>query len=93
MFFRSNGVVLTAYDKRMTCQFPVICAEWGKGEVVGIGGGGVEKVYVRDEVGGVLKVGDIRKVKTMVEMVTEIDGGMWWDTGAVIVDDYVDCSK
>ncbi|XP_059310244.1 uncharacterized protein LOC132061440 [Lycium ferocissimum] len=64
----NNDVVLAAYDTRMRCQFPVICAEWGRGEVVDIGGG--EKVYVRDEVGGVLKVGDMRKAKMPVETVT-----------------------
>lgn len=81
-----SGVVLAAYDARMRRQSPVICADWGTGEVVGIGG--VEKVYVRDEVAGVEKIGDMRKTKTPVEMVTETDGDMWWDAGAVIIDDY-----
>lgn len=80
-----NGVVLAAYDARMRRQSPVVCADWGAGKVVGIGG--VEKVYVRDEVAGILKVGDIRKAKAPVETVTELDGDRWWDAGAVIVDD------
>lgn len=80
-----NGVVLAGYDARMRRQSPAIFADWGTGKVVGIGG--VEKVYVRDEVAGVVKVGDMRKAKTPVEMVTEVDGAMWWNAGAVIVDD------
>lgn len=80
-----NGVVLAAYDARMRRQSPVIHADWGTGKVVGIGG--VEEVYVRDEVAGILKVGDMRKAKTPLKTVTELDGGMWWDAGAVIVDD------
>ncbi|KAH0756854.1 hypothetical protein KY290_020347 [Solanum tuberosum] len=80
-----NGVVLAGYDARMRRQSPAISAGWGTGKVVGIDG--VEKVYVRDEVAGVVKVGDMRKAKTPVETVTEVDGGMWWNAGAVIVDD------
>lgn len=73
-----NGTVLAAYDTRMRRHFPAICAEWGTGKVVGNGG---ERVYVRDEVARVLKVGDMRKAKGPVEMVTatENDGDMWWD--------------
>lgn len=98
MFFSSyarddkKGTVLAAYDARMRRQSPAICAEWGKGKVVGIDG--IEKLYVKDEVAGVLKVGDMRKAKTPVETVTVVDGDMWWDAGAVIIDDYfVDCLK
>lgn len=80
-----NGVVLAGYDARMRRQSPAIFADWGTGKVVGIGG--VEKVYVRDEVAGVVKVGDMRKAKTPVEMATAVDDGMWWNAGAVIVDD------
>lgn len=81
-----DGVVLAAYDARMRRQSPAISADWGKGKVVGIGG--VEKVYIRDEVAGVVKIGDMRKSKTPVEMVTELDGDIWLDAGAVIIDDY-----
>lgn len=80
-----NGVVLAAYDTRIRRQSPVIRADWGTGKVVGTGG--VEEFYVRDEVAGILKVGDMRKVETPVRMVTALDGDMWWDAGAVIVDD------
>ncbi|KAK4371124.1 hypothetical protein RND71_010599 [Anisodus tanguticus] len=76
----------------MKGESPAICAECGTGKVVGINGS--EKFYVRDEVVGILKVGDMRKVKTLVETVAENDGDRWWDIGAVIVDDdFIDCSK
>ncbi|XP_016504007.1 uncharacterized protein LOC107822035 [Nicotiana tabacum] len=71
-----NGVVLDAYDTRMRRQSPAICAEWGNGKAVGISGNGVEKVYVRDEVAGVLTVGDMRNVNTAVQTVTELEGAV-----------------
>lgn len=95
---KSNGVVLGAYDTRMGGQKPALYAEWGRSsspaKVVGLKSGGVDKVYVRDDVGGALTVGDVRKVKTPLESVTETDGDLWWDADAVILDDeFVDCSK
>ncbi|OIT06265.1 PREDICTED: uncharacterized protein LOC109209850 [Nicotiana attenuata] len=71
-----TGVVLAGYDTRMRRQSPAICAEWGTGKVLGISGNGVGKVYVRDEVAGVLTVGDLRNVKTPVETVTELEGAV-----------------
>ncbi|MCD9640503.1 hypothetical protein HAX54_025856 [Datura stramonium] len=87
-----KGTVLAAYDARMRRQSPAICAEWGKGKVLGIGG--IEKLYVKDEVARILKIGDMRKAKSPVETVTVLDGDMWLDAGAVIIDDdFVDCLK
>lgn len=94
----SNGVVLGAYDTRTGGQKPALYAEWGRSsspaKVVGLKSGGVDKVYVRDDVSGALTVGDVRKVKTPLETVTETDGDLWWDADAVILEDeFVDCSK
>ncbi|XP_027152976.1 uncharacterized protein LOC113753088 [Coffea eugenioides] len=94
----SNGVVLGAYDTRMGGQKPALYAEWGRSsspaKVVGLKSGGVDKVYVRDDVSGALTVGDVRRVKTPLETVTETDGDLWWDADAVILEDeFADCSK
>ncbi|KAL3510771.1 hypothetical protein ACH5RR_030172 [Cinchona calisaya] len=88
---KTNGVVLGAYDTRMGgSQKPALYAEWGRStspaKVVGVKSGGVEKVYVRDDVNGVLTVGDVRKVNTPLETVMETDGDMWWDADAVILE-------
>ncbi|KAL3501729.1 hypothetical protein ACH5RR_036178 [Cinchona calisaya] len=95
---KSNGVVLGVYDTRMGGKMPALYAEWRRtispaGNVVGVQSGGLKKVYVRDDVSGVLTVGDVRKVKTPLETVTETDGDMWWDADVVIVEDeFVDSS-
>ncbi|KAA8529150.1 hypothetical protein F0562_034051 [Nyssa sinensis] len=92
----SNEVLLGAYDTRIGHQIPAIYAEWRPSQrnTVGINSGGVEKVYVRDEVTGTLTVGDMRNVKTPLENITESDGDTWWDADAVIVsDEFVDDSR
>ncbi|CAI9096183.1 OLC1v1032268C1 [Oldenlandia corymbosa var. corymbosa] len=95
-----NGVVLGGYDTRIGGKKPAIYAEWGSPasaaarKVVGVKQGGVEKVYVRDDASGIVTVGDVRRVKTPLETVSETDGDMWCDADAVIADDeFVDCSK
>ncbi|CAN4124820.1 unnamed protein product [Withania somnifera] len=86
-----NGIVLAAYDIRMKSETPAICADWVAGKVVGVDSSGVGKVYVRDEIDGVLTVGDMRNVKTPLERLTEIDGDdTWWDADAVIVEEKFD---
>lgn len=92
------GVVLGGYDIRLRRRAPAISAEWClPGEdvagVMTVSTGGVEKVYVRDDINGILTVGDVRNVTAPV---TECDGDRWWDANAVIVDDefrFVDGSK
>uniref|UniRef100_A0A5B6YGY0 Uncharacterized protein n=1 Tax=Davidia involucrata TaxID=16924 RepID=A0A5B6YGY0_DAVIN len=74
-----NNVALGLYDTRVGRQIPAISAEWWpkRGKIVGINSGGVEKVYVRDEVTGALTIGDMRNVKTPLQNLTESDGDTW----------------
>ncbi|CAA0825612.1 Unknown protein [Striga hermonthica] len=82
---KGDGVVLGGYDARMPRRVPALYAEWGfpAKKVAGVSAGGVGKVYVRDDVGGVLAVGDVRNVRRPLES----DGETWWDADAVIADD------
>ncbi|CAK9149324.1 unnamed protein product [Ilex paraguariensis] len=89
----SNSIIFSAHDSRVGSQTPAIYASWNSPvtEVVSMNSGGVEKVYVRDGVTGVLTVGDMRNVKTPLKNVTESDGDTWWDADAVIVEnEFVD---
>lgn len=85
----NNDVLLSAYDARIGGEKPAICAEWPRrrrGKAVGFEGG-VEKVYVRDDVTGEVTVGDLRKIRSPLEDATKSDGDTWWDADAVIVSD------
>ena len=87
---------LNLWDSRVGFRMPEVFAELRPllGKIVGVsggGGGGVKKVYVRDDVTGELTVGDIRKVSSPLVNVTESDVDTWWDADAVIVDD--ECEK
>ncbi|THG14519.1 hypothetical protein TEA_001999 [Camellia sinensis var. sinensis] len=86
-----GNVLLGLYDTRVVGQIPAIYSEWrpGRGRVVGIDSGGAEKVYVVDDVSRKLTVGDLRRVNTPLEDLTESDGDTWFDAGAVIVSDDV----
>ncbi|EEF35356.1 conserved hypothetical protein [Ricinus communis] len=83
------GNLLKVWDTRVGCRIPEILAEWRPrlGKFVGIssGGGGVGKVYVRDDVTGRLTVGDMRKVKSPLVNATETDVDTWWDADGVSV--------
>ncbi|KAJ6689651.1 hypothetical protein OIU85_006007 [Salix viminalis] len=68
---------LSLWDTRIGFRVP---------EIAGVSGG-VEKVYVRDDVTGELTVGDMRKASSPLVNVTESDMDTWWDADAVIVDD------
>ncbi|GER43859.1 hypothetical protein STAS_20725 [Striga asiatica] len=82
---KADGVILGGYDARMPRRVPALYAEWGSPakKVAGVSAGGVGKVYVRDDVGGVLVVGDVRNVRRPLESDVET----WWDADAVIADD------
>ncbi|GAB4840307.1 hypothetical protein Ancab_021073 [Ancistrocladus abbreviatus] len=76
---------VNAWDMRMRRRIPAIHAEWrpresGTGTVVGVNAGGVDKIYVRDDLCSDL-VGDMRKVNSPLEDVTEYDEETWWDAG------------
>ncbi|XP_052198241.1 uncharacterized protein LOC127805519 [Diospyros lotus] len=79
--------LLGVYDARSGQRIPAISAEWRlpRGKAVGISSGGVEKVYVIDDAACELTVGDIRKPTSPLENPMASDGGIWWDSDAVIV--------
>ncbi|KAK6157677.1 hypothetical protein DH2020_011925 [Rehmannia glutinosa] len=85
---KGDGVVLGGYDARMRRRVPAFYAEWNSPaeKVAGVAGGGVGKVFVRDDVSGVVTVGDVRNVRMPLERVRESDGDTWWDADAVIVE-------
>lgn len=74
---KGDSVILSGYDSRMRRGFPALYAEWkspAAEKVAGISTGGVGKVYVRDEAGGVVTLGDVRNVRTALEKVREGEG-------------------
>ncbi|KAJ6726346.1 hypothetical protein OIU79_004489 [Salix purpurea] len=79
---------LSLWDTRIGFRVPEVSAELRHmlGKIAGVCGG-VEKVYVRDDVTGELTVGDMRKASSPLVNVTESDMDTWWDADAVIVDD------
>ncbi|KAJ6318322.1 hypothetical protein OIU76_013790 [Salix suchowensis] len=79
---------LSLWDARIGFRVPEVSAELRHmlGKIAGVCGG-VEKVYVRDDVTGELTVGDMRKASSPLVNVTESDMDTWWDADAVIVDD------
>lgn len=92
---KGDGVVLSGYDARMRSGAPALYAEWMSPaeNVGGVSTAGVSKVYVRDDVSGVVTVGDVRNVRMPLECVRESDGDTWWDADAVIVENEFESSK
>ncbi|XP_052184660.1 uncharacterized protein LOC127796527 [Diospyros lotus] len=84
---KRDNIFLGVFDTRVGGQTPAIHTQWRplRGKVVGIGSGGVEKVYVMEDVGGASRVGDMRNVKRPLENLTESNGDTWWDADAVII--------
>ncbi|XP_021614811.2 uncharacterized protein LOC110616672 [Manihot esculenta] len=82
-----SGHILRVWDTRVGSRIPEIMAEWRPrlGKFVGISAGGRKKFYVRDDVTGRLKVGDMRKVSSPLINAAEPDVDTWWDADAVIV--------
>ncbi|XP_073299121.1 uncharacterized protein [Primulina huaijiensis] len=87
---KGDGVVLRGYDTRVRSRSPELYAEWrsspaakSAASTAVIGG----KIYVRDDVSGVLTVGDVRNVRMPLENSGDSDGETWWDADAVIIDD------
>lgn len=70
---RNDKFVLGAYDRRVSNDFPVVCAEWAP-KRGNIAGGSLA--------GGELRM---RKVVTPLNNLTESDVETWWDADAVIV--------
>ncbi|PIN22538.1 hypothetical protein CDL12_04731 [Handroanthus impetiginosus] len=89
---KGDGVILGGYDTRISHRVPALCAEWSSpaekvAAVSTVSSGGVGKVYVRDDVSGIVTVGDVRNVRRPLETVRESDDDTWWDADAVIVED------
>ncbi|KAL2546437.1 hypothetical protein Fot_15670 [Forsythia ovata] len=77
---KGDGVVFGGYDTRMPRRVPAISAEWRSPDesvtaVVSLATSSVEKVYLRDNVTGVLTVGDVRNVTVPLENVVEYELG------------------
>ncbi|KAL1223299.1 hypothetical protein V5N11_010874 [Cardamine amara subsp. amara] len=81
-----DGVKVKACDPRAGFRMPALLAEWrqpGKllGNIIGVDAGGVEKIYVRDDVSGKIAVGDLRRFNGAL---TESEAEIWWDADVVI---------
>ncbi|KAL1553577.1 hypothetical protein AAHA92_14236 [Salvia divinorum] len=81
---KGDGVILGGYDRRMRSSVAALFSEWKlPAENVG-GGGGGGKVYVGDDVSGVVTVGDVRNVRRPLGSVRKSEGDTWWDADNVI---------
>ncbi|KAG5380587.1 hypothetical protein IGI04_028429 [Brassica rapa subsp. trilocularis] len=85
----SDAVKVEACDPRAGFRMPALLAEWRQpgrflGNIVGVDVGGVEKIYVRDDVSGKIAVGDLRRFNGALTDLTESDGETWWDADVVI---------
>ncbi|EOA35476.1 hypothetical protein CARUB_v10020686mg [Capsella rubella] len=83
-----DGVKVKACDPRAGFKMPALLAEWRQpgrllGNIIGVDAGGVEKVYVRDDVTGEIAVGDLRKFNGV--LTTESEGKTWWDVADVVI--------
>ncbi|GAB4828847.1 hypothetical protein Ancab_018507 [Ancistrocladus abbreviatus] len=82
---------VNVWDVRMRRRVPAVHAEWrprrtGSVPVVGVSAGGVDKIFVSDDVSQDF-IGDMRKVNSPLEDVTEYDKhttDAWWDAEAVL---------
>lgn len=86
-----GGISLRVWDSRIRRRIPAMLGEWRPqvGKIVGVGYGGVEKVYVWDDASGNLTVGDVRNVTSPLKNVTvpDVEVDTWWDADSVIVKD------
>ncbi|KAG5059874.1 hypothetical protein AAZX31_01G073700 [Glycine max] len=84
-----GNLALEIWDTRLRRRKPTVVAEWGPtvGKTLRVESGGVQKVYVRDDGRYGVTVGDMRKVSTPLESVTESDADTWWDADAIVVSD------
>ncbi|KAJ4874570.1 Uncharacterized protein Rs2_39588 [Raphanus sativus] len=85
-----DAVKVEACDPRAGFRMPALLAEWRQpgrflGNVIGVEVGGVEKIYVRDDVSGKIAVGDLRRFNGALTDLTDADGcDTWWDADVVI---------
>ncbi|GAB2297029.1 hypothetical protein Dimus_031133 [Dionaea muscipula] len=86
-----GNVGVNLWDMRNWRRVPAVNAEWKmrrqcQSVVVGVGAGGVENIYVCNEVAGEEEfVGDMRKVNSPLQDLTECEerSRWWWDADAV----------
>ncbi|OWM67989.1 hypothetical protein CDL15_Pgr017557 [Punica granatum] len=85
---KPSAAGLGFWDSRAGGMRPAILAEWGPhvGNAYTVGRGGVRKLYLSGG-GKLAAVGDLRKVNTLLDNVTEADVETWWDADAVVVND------
>ena len=88
----ARSTALRVWDTRVGRQIPAMFGEWRPqmGKRVSVRTGGIEKVYVRDDVTGELTVGDMRNVSAPLRNVTGCDGETLWDADADAVMVYKD---
>ncbi|KGN52090.1 uncharacterized protein LOC105435585 [Cucumis sativus] len=83
----SSKTSVNIWDTRMGCQIPALIAEWKPvaGKVLGVKFSGEQKVYLRNESGEKITVGDVRNMKSPLENLTAADMETWFDADAVMV--------
>ncbi|KAG2320826.1 hypothetical protein Bca52824_014039 [Brassica carinata] len=74
----SDAVEVSAWDARDGFMMPALLAEWRQpgrllGKIVRVNAGGVDKIYVEDDVNGEITVGDMRMVNGAMTGLTESD--------------------
>ncbi|QCE08615.1 uncharacterized protein LOC114189542 [Vigna unguiculata] len=69
-----GNLAVRVWDARLRRRIPAVMAEWGPslGEAVGVESCEVHKVFVRDDGGYGVTVGDIRKAKSPLEKVRDL---------------------
>ena len=83
----SSTTSVNLWDTRVGSKIPALIAEWKPvaGKILGVKFAGVEKVYIREEDAGKIRVGDVRNMKSPIENLTAADVKTWFDTDAVMV--------
>ncbi|KAG7032072.1 hypothetical protein SDJN02_06115, partial [Cucurbita argyrosperma subsp. argyrosperma] len=83
----SSTASVNLWDTRVGSKIPALIAEWKPvaGKILGVKFAGVEKVYIREEDAGKIRVGDVRNMKSPIENLTAADVKTWFDTDAVMV--------
>ncbi|XP_075504635.1 uncharacterized protein LOC142542077 [Primulina tabacum] len=88
---KGDGVVLRGYDTRVRSRVPDLYAEWRSSPAAKVSAASTTviggKIYVRDDVSGVLTVGDVRNVRMPLEKTGDSDGETWWGADALVIED------
>ncbi|XP_022993318.1 uncharacterized protein LOC111489361 [Cucurbita maxima] len=78
----SSNVSLKLWDTRCRSRTSVLAAEWNSpsGKVVDVYSDDVDKIYLIDNGGDRIVVGDVRKVRSVSENSSAVDNGGWWES-------------